>query len=199
MKKNYIVCVFITTAVTFALTAGCRNDNESDSISNGNYAGSIADSINMNTSVKWASHNLGATAEGDSGVSVSWAVASSILSKYWGKGWRLPTEAEVKELFDNCTVTWDTIMNSQNSTITGYQFTASNGNVLFLPASGVSLSGSDSLTNVSTYGYYWLSEKHESFLNAAYSFAFSQDNSDIYGITCTNVSVGLNVRPVRGD
>jgi uncharacterized protein (TIGR02145 family) len=199
MKKNYIVYAFIAAIITLALTVGCSNDNDSDSIGNYSYAGSVADSIDMGTSVEWASHNLGATAEGDSGVYASWTGASSILSKYWGKGWRLPTEAEVKELFDNCTVTWDTIMNSQNSTITGYQFTASNGNVLFLPASGVSLSGSDSLTNVSTYGYYWLSEKHESFLNAAYSFAFSQDNSDIYGITCTNVSVGLNVRPVRGE
>jgi uncharacterized protein (TIGR02145 family) len=197
MKKNYIAYAFIMTIVTFMLTTGCSNDN--DSINNDNYTGSVADSIDMGTSVKWASHNLGATVKGDSGVYVSWEDASYLLSKYWGKGWRLPTETEVKELFDSCTVTWDTIMNSQNRSITGYQFKANNGNVLFLPASGVFLDESDSLSNASSYGYYWLSEKHESFSYAAYSFAFSQDNSDKYGITATNVSVGLNVRPVRGE
>jgi uncharacterized protein (TIGR02145 family) len=199
MKKNYIVYAFMAAIVMLALTAGCSKDNDSDSIGNYSYTGSVADSIDMGTSVEWASHNLGATVEGDSGVYVSWAGASSLLSKYWGKGWRLPTETEVKELFDSCTVTWDTVLNSRSIAIAGYQFTARNGNVLFLPASGVSLTGSDSLTNLSTYGYYWLSEKHGSFLNAAYSFAFSQDNSDMYGITTTNVSVGLNVRPVRGE
>ena len=46
----------------------------------------------------------------------------------WGSEWRMPTEAEWQELFNNTTNTWT----SQG----GWLFTASNGNSLFLPAAG---------------------------------------------------------------
>lgn len=49
----------------------------------------------------------------------------------WGSGWRMPTNEEWNELYDNTTVT-RTMQNGVN----GRLFTASNGNSLFLPAAG---------------------------------------------------------------
>ena len=49
----------------------------------------------------------------------------------WGANWRMPTEEEWQELYQNTTHTWTT----QNG-VRGRLFTASNGNSLFLPAAG---------------------------------------------------------------
>lgn len=54
--------------------------------------------------------------------------AASVI---WGSNWRIPTEAEWEELYNNTTVIW-TSLNGVN----GRLFTASNGNTLFLPAAG---------------------------------------------------------------
>ena len=49
----------------------------------------------------------------------------------WGSSWRMPTNTEIDELYDNCTVVWTTL-NGAN----GLLFTGSNGNSIFLPAAG---------------------------------------------------------------
>lgn len=49
----------------------------------------------------------------------------------WGSDWRMPTEEEWQELYDNTTITWTT----QNG-VGGRLFTATNGNSIFLPAGG---------------------------------------------------------------
>ncbi|MBO7134222.1 MAG: hypothetical protein J6W06_08705, partial [Bacteroidales bacterium] len=49
----------------------------------------------------------------------------------WGNGWRMPTKEELQELVDNCEATWIDV-----DGLRGMQFTASNGNSIFLPASG---------------------------------------------------------------
>lgn len=49
----------------------------------------------------------------------------------WGSDWRMPTQAEWQELLDNTTHTWTT-----RKGVNGRLFTASNGNSLFLPATG---------------------------------------------------------------
>lgn len=52
-------------------------------------------------------------------------------SKILGKEWRIPTLAELKELFEKCT--WElTIVN----TIKGYKVTGPNGNTIFIPLAG---------------------------------------------------------------
>lgn len=52
----------------------------------------------------------------------------------------MPTEADFKELTANTTVTWVTDYNG--SGINGRKFTASNGNYIFIPASGYAYDGS---------------------------------------------------------
>lgn len=71
-----------------------------------------------------------------------------------GSPWRMPTAAELQELYDNCTYVWTTL-----NGVNGMLFTSkANGNTLFFPAAGLyngtSLSdrGSDGLFWSSTYG-----------------------------------------------
>ena len=68
----------------------------------------------------------------------------------WGSGWRMPTSAEMQELFDYCTHTWTT-----QSGVNGRLFTGPNGNSIFLPAAGYRY-GSE-LLDAGSYGEYWSS------------------------------------------
>ena len=75
----------------------------------------------------------------------------------WGGNWRMPTEAELDELLDNCIWKWTTI-----NGVNGYKVTAPNGNSIFLPAAGYRLSTDvcyrssrgDYLSSGSNCGYY---------------------------------------------
>lgn len=67
----------------------------------------------------------------------------------WGGAWRMPTDAELTELGNNCTWTWT----SQNG-VNGYKVTSkSNGNSIFLPAAGYRYD--TSLRYAGSDGYYW--------------------------------------------
>ena len=58
--------------------------------------------------------------------------ADDAASRNWGEGWRTPTEAELKELIDNCEKEW-MVINGQP----GCLFTSKkNNNHLFFPAAG---------------------------------------------------------------
>lgn len=52
-------------------------------------------------------------------------------SKKLGEGWRIPTLAELKELFEKCTWELTTV-----KTIKGYKVTGPNGNTIFIPLAG---------------------------------------------------------------
>ena len=69
----------------------------------------------------------------------------------WGGKWRMPTKEEIDELCTNCTWTW-----TQKNGINGYEVKGSNGNSIFLPASGL-FGGDPSPINVGISGYYWSS------------------------------------------
>ncbi len=65
-----------------------------------------------------------------------------------GAGWRMPTEAQMKELKDKCTRTWTEI-----NGVSGHTFTGPNGNSIFLPAAGSCSSSNPSGLN--SNGNYW--------------------------------------------
>ena len=69
---------------------------------------------------------------------------------FWGRGWRMPTQADWEELCANtrhrCTI--------QND-VGGICFEASNGNSIFLPMSGDRWK--ETLNSVGVYGCYWSS------------------------------------------
>lgn len=69
----------------------------------------------------------------------------------WGGYWRMPTVAEMEELFDNCSWTWTT-----KNGINGYQVMGRNGQSIFLPAAG--FCDWDDFYDEGEFAGYWMSE-----------------------------------------
>ena len=106
----------------------------------------------------------------------------------WGNGWRMPTNEEWQELYNNTTMTW-----TQQNGVYGRLFTASNGNSLFLPAAGYRCYAE--LDDAGDYGYYWSSSLYTDRPYDAWYFRFF---SGYYGMYYGfGRYFGLTVRPVR--
>lgn len=103
----------------------------------------------LGLSVEWSLYNFNSSSAGDAGMIGPQRLANLNLTD----GWRLPTEAEMQELIDNCT--WTT------ATVGGYSVfkaTAPNGNYVYFPKTGYMPSaGLDGRIVDSDYGYYWTS------------------------------------------
>ena len=111
----------------------------------------------------------------------------------WGDSCRMPTKDEFEELcfFANCAWTWTSMTNSDGSSINGYKVTSqSNGNSIFLPASGRIDEG---LSAHGSYGLYWSSMLFPSYSNAAYHLYFY---SEYQGTEHNSRCSGRTVRPV---
>ena len=104
----------------------------------------------------------------------------------WGENWRIPTNEEWQELYNNTTVTWT----NQNG-VNGRLFTASNGSSIFLPAAGYR---SESSHNGDSIGYYYSNSLYTSYPYRAWIFYFI---SDYYNKGYGYRDVGRSVRPVR--
>ena len=72
-----------------------------------------------------------------------------VAQQVWGRGWRMPTLADVNELLDNCEKVNDTI-----NGLDGTTFIGPNGNSIFLPWGGTMYQG---VLEYPTRGYYWSS------------------------------------------
>ena len=105
----------------------------------------------------------------------------------WGSGWRMPTEEEWWELYNNTTVTWTT----QNG-VSGRLFTASNGNSLFLPAAGYRFN--NGFVDAGSWGYFCSSSLDTEFPDNVWNFSCGSSGCSMF---CINRSYGLSVRPVR--
>jgi len=68
----------------------------------------------------------------------------------WGGSWRMPTDAEWKELIDNCSWTW-----TKKNGVNGYLVSGKNKNSIFIPAGGVKYN--EDSTSIGSAGYYWSS------------------------------------------
>ena len=104
----------------------------------------------------------------------------------WGGAWRMPTEAELDELLNNCTWEWTTL-----NGVNGRRVTGPNGNSIFLPAAGYRF-GPWSY-GVGSDGYYWGSTPYEGSDYRAYSLGF---DSDCYDWDRNGRYYGQSVRPV---
>lgn len=83
----------------------------------------------------------------------------------WGGTWRMPTDAEWKELREQCTWTW-----IEQNHVNGYEITGKNGNSIFLPAAGCR-SGTN-FNYAGSNGFYYSSSLSESYSNYAYHISF---------------------------
>ena len=105
----------------------------------------------------------------------------------WGPGWRMPTKAQMEELYSECTRTW-TSLNGVN----GYVVKGPNNNTIFLPAAGHR--SNNSLNNEGLDGYYWSRTLNDISPNYAWTLHFFSSVIDMrdYGRY-----FGQSVRPVR--
>ena len=106
----------------------------------------------------------------------------------WGGSWRMPTDAELTELREQCTWTWI----SQNG-VTGYKVTGINGNSIFLPAAGCR--DGSSLSSAGGIGDYWSSSLYTVSPSSACGVGF-YSGSVYKGSSCSYRYSGHSVRPV---
>ena len=117
--------------------------------------------------------------------------SDDVATVKWGKGWRMPTEEEIKELYTSCTKTavWGEVyINGKYKTRQiGYEYVGPSGKSIHIPISGYY----EETELKSTYGaHFWSSS------------GFSEDDAemlDYYGSKGTKSSLkyrGLPIRPV---
>lgn len=121
----------------------------------------VAEAVDLGLSVKWASWNVGATNEGETGDYFSFGQAEHHYKNYyqypqdlfdlylmgksselkedhdvahvqWGEGWRLPSKEEYEELLDKCTQEPGIVNN-----VPGTYFIGPNNNRIFFPILGI--------------------------------------------------------------
>lgn len=113
--------------------------------------------------------------------------ADDAATQKLGSPWRMPTSDEIKELLDNCTWTWTTL-DGKN----GYEVKGTNGNSIFLPATG--WRRSSELNDAGSWGGCW---------SGSLSAAYSRNAPGLYfesgghNRRDSSRNVGIPVRPVR--
>ena len=167
--------------------------------------------LGLSSGLKWATCNIGADNPEDYGNYYAWGETETkaeytednsvtfgqqlndisgnaqydAAAANWGGTWRMPTKDEIRELIYNCSWTPET----QNG-VDGFKVTGSNGNYIFIPASGYR-DGSSSYI----YGecYYWSSTPHQ--YSSDYSYILYSDYE--YQSEDMNYRYrGLTIRPV---
>lgn len=152
----------------------------------------------------WADRNIGANKESDYGDLYSWGETSTkkdyrqscyeyidantiigtkydVATQVCGQGYQMPTQKQFDELIKECNWQWEAY---------GYRITATNGNSIYLPASGWSCSSS--IEHRDVYGYYWTGNRYNSDFAKGLLFSKSEKktgNGYLY--------YGRAVRPVR--
>ena len=105
----------------------------------------------------------------------------------WGEGWRMPTADEYNELYQNTTFEWTTLNGVEGRLLTG-----SNGNSIFLPATGFYLDDTIICTGL---GIYWSKSLQTQAQIASWSLHFDDVNCHVCGTY--ERSRGQVIRAVR--
>lgn len=122
----------------------------------------------------------------------------------WGKDWHMPTQEQWEELIKYTTNIWTT-----RNGVSGWLFTASNGNSVFLPTAG-HIFGSE-YTGVENSGSYWSSsllstiENYGSFTHhyisgpACFDFGLDFNGTPQAHLNHGSRHIGMSIRPVRSS
>ncbi len=167
--------------------------------------------LGLPSGIKWATMNVGASANSDNGYYFAWGevtqkstytIANSIYTNnesnryisgaastdaathFWGGTWRIPSVTEFEELVSKCTWKW-TNVNGKN----GYLITGPNDKSIFLPAAGLKMDSDFAQSN--SGGYYWTGSYYNKILAWRLNF-----NSSEYRIADNHKAAGLTIRPV---
>ena len=170
--------------------------------------------LGLPSGLKWATCNLGADMPYEVGYYLAWgehkaketySAGNSITygqslgdisgdieydaaTFLWEATWRIPTEAEARELKDNCTFEWTTMNNVQGAMVTG-----PNGNQIFLPSGGFATEGNVDFAD--SEGAYWTSSPD--YTDPVYYSAFLYFyNTNFANVGWMSRYAGMLVRPV---
>lgn len=114
----------------------------------------------------------------------------------WGSDWRMPSETELQELFDNCTVEWTNDYKEDGTNISGIIVTGKrdySSNKIFLPAAG-SWEPKNQIEYQGTQGAYWTSTCKDN-LDLPY-LSFNKTGADIGRAYQPYVKEGYSVRAI---
>jgi serine/threonine protein kinase len=172
--------------------------------------------VDLGLSVKWATCNVGASRNYESGYFYSWGeirykksydkdncdtfgsiindIAGSdgydVAYATWGGEWRLPTQSEITELETQCQ--WESeVING----CSGYRVIGPNGASIFLPAAG-GMSGSN-IAMKNDFGGYWSGTERDK--STAYGLCIQPNKIKYRGFTSSAYDwkyLGRSVRPV---
>lgn len=188
-----VICLLVSLCVYFFLKS-VKVEKPSVSFGEGYINGYEYVDLGLNSGLKWATCNVGASRPEDYGDFYAWGEIQtksvytddnsltygkvfgdiSSNSQYdvarakWGDSWRLPTIIEIHELLDQCKWTWVTV-GSHN----GYRVTGPNGNSIFFPATGCP--NGDSVRFRGTSGDYWSGTPCE--IDGAYCLSFGDGDA----------------------
>ena len=162
---------------------------------------------------KWATCNVGASSPEDYGDYFAWGETNpkaeyteensvtygeqmgdisgnaqyDAATANWGGGWRMPSNAEMRELVDHCEWEW-----TQLNGVNGARVIGPNGSCIFLPAAGIRYGSS--LLDAGDGGYYWSSTPDGSYNDGiAYDLLFSDGYDRVY---YGGRNGGQTVRPI---
>ena len=115
-----------------------------------------------------------------------------VASQIMGDDWRMPTEFEIQELFDNTDSEW--VEDFNGTGVNGRKFTSKTdtSKYIFIPAAGSCHNGS--VYNVGYYGYVWSSSLGISYTADAWYLYFN--SGSCYMSYCSRC-YGRSVRGVR--
>ncbi len=106
----------------------------------------------------------------------------------WSGNWRMPTIEEVEELAKNCTWTWIAL-----NGVNGYEVKGSNGNYIFLPASGTRQNSK--MYGVGSEGMYWNASRYSIPVYGG-CLGLASDYYGDLGYSYNSRCIGCVVRPV---
>lgn len=200
----------------YSYTATAAKMSSTVSVDMANGYGTV--DLGLSSGTLWAATNIGANAPQEYGLYFSWGntvehaqgsgynfdsttysstsgsrLSTSIVAGSsndaarvnMGSCWQMPTKTQYEELMNSCTWTWTTM-----SGVNGYKVSGTNGNSIFLPASGYYYG--TSLYDSGSIGYYWSTEYHSS--SDAYYQYFSSSSKSMYH---SNRFCGQSIRAVR--
>lgn len=181
----------------------------------------VGKAVDMGLSVKWASCDLGALTENNTGLYLPWGdptgnaynsatypwgeqnnLSSISGTKYdiartaWGDKWRLPSQEEFQELIDN--TTQEIIKDFGENKCSVLKMTSKiNGNVIYLYRSGYKENGV--LRSYDSYGYYWTGDNKISANGNNLPACRGVQSAANFNESSTDPHLCLTIRPVYGD
>lgn len=175
-----IIIGVIAAITTFILLGGGGKQDDKPKTSIIESEDSNYVDLGLGSNTKWATCNIGANKPSEYGKLLTFEEAQDAC----GTEWRLPTKDEFDKLIRCCEWTW------KNN---GYEVKGSNGNSIFLPASGFIIDDSEGGTGEG--GYYWSSTINRTNETMAHRLFFNQDPDK--NTLPTHCHYKIAVRPVK--